>query len=142
MPIRRHLLPKVMLPDTSIRNVDIIGDGKVDGFQFKLRNPWYTAQPTSSIVDFVITVDGKKFDPEKITLIIRGQKIPLTKASTMWEISWRFPELIDVFVEKPGGLEIGDHELTCDIAMRETIDYGYPNSRISFPVKKIMKVTK
>ncbi len=129
-----------MLPDDSIRNVDENRDGKIEGFQFKLRNPWYTSQPISSLVKLIISVDGEKFETDKVRLNVRGQEIVLPKAYTMYDVNWGFPELIDVFVEKAGGLKPGNHELSCEIVMRSTIEYGLPEEKINFPTKKLMKV--
>jgi len=99
-------------------NIDENGDGLIDGFQFQLRSPFYTANPMSSITIFELSIDGKKIDNEKIVFIIRGMKIPAKYAYTFHEISWAFYELINVFVEKPGGIEEGKHKLFCNIKRR------------------------
>ncbi len=114
-----------LIPSKIIFNVDEDKDGKIDGFQFNFKPTlFYTAEPVGSIKDLIITIDGKKIDPKKVTLIVRGQRIGLTNAPTFHEIWMPIYEEISVFVDEPGGLEAGIHELECILHQTTTSVYG------------------
>ncbi len=51
-----------MIPDKIIKNFDVNEDGKIDGYQFNFKNPFYTAEPISAIEDFLISIDGEKVE--------------------------------------------------------------------------------
>jgi len=129
----------LMLPDKKIRNVDVNGDGRIDGFQFGLGNPLNTAQPLSAIKGPTISVDGDKIDPEKVTLILRENRVGLKNASTVPELWWGYGELISVFVEKAGGLERGKHQLDCALCVTPAFYTFYPENSV-FPTKASMTV--
>lgn len=140
MPIREYLLPEVMFRNPVIKNVDRNGDGKIDGYQFQLGNPYYTANPISSISDFILSVDGEIVPSDKITFIVRGQEINANNAYTFYDVSWGFADVIEVFVQKLGGLRKGKHEVSLLLKMRETIHYGYPDGKVPFQAKRTMSV--
>jgi len=129
----------LMLPNKKIENVDVDGDGRIDGFQFDLGNPLNTAQPMSAIKDLSLSVDGKKIDPRKITLILRKNRVSLKNASAIPELWWGYGELISVFVEKPGGLARGKHQLDCSLIATPAFYTFYPENSI-FPTKANMTV--
>jgi len=135
----RNLADKVMLPNRNIKNVDVTGDGKIDGFQFDIVNPFYTAEPVSSVKDLLLKIDGEKANPEEICLVVRDQRIRIRDAPTIYETWWGFGEVIKVFVGKPGGLRKGRHELDCTLYMRTSAgDYGFGD--IELPKKVTMEV--
>jgi len=86
--------------------------------------PFYTAEPIGAIKELFITVDGKKVDPKKVTLTVRGQKIRLLNASTIYEVPWASYEVISVFIEQADGLKAGNHELECTLHLTSTTTYG------------------
>jgi len=77
---------RLLLPDRIIRNMDINKDGEIDGFQFDICNPFYTAEPVSSIRSIQLKVDGEKVNTEKMSLIIRNQRIKIEDAPTVYWI--------------------------------------------------------
>ena len=128
-----------MLPNRNMKNVDVTGDGKPDGFQFDIVNPFYTAEPVSSVKDLLLKIDGEKVSSEKIGLVVRDQRIRIGTAPTIYGIWWGFGEAIKVFVEKPGGLGKGKHELECTLRMRASAgDYGFGDMEL--PTKVTMEV--
>jgi hypothetical protein len=114
----KSLAERIMLPDNHVNNVDLDGDGQIDGYRFGLRNPFYSAQSVAWNQDLKVEVDGISYPSKKISFFVRGQKIPVLTAKTVYELYWGFGEVIDVYVEKPGGLDPGRHELNC------TLSYG------------------
>lgn len=134
----KRFAEEVMLIQINLRNVDIDNDGKNEGFQFDLRNPFYTATPISCIKGLPLKIDGKEVDADKVFLIVRGQEIPLTKAYTFHEIWWTLGEVITVFVEKPGGLEPGKHRLEGELILRTTVPYGWDDLR--YPINVVATI--
>lgn len=129
----------IMLPNKTIRNVDIDNDGKIDGFEFDIREPFYTAQPVSSIESLTVIVDGEKIDPARIYMILRDQIFNIKHARTLHEVWWHFDEIARIYIEKPGGLKKGDHEIECSLVMRPAAgEYGF--GKPIFSTKATMKV--
>lgn len=129
----------LLIASEEIKNVDIDNDGKIDGFQFDIGNPLYTAQPLSAIRDFSLVVDGEKINAEAISFILRKNKINLKTVSTIPELWWGYGETITVLVEKPGGLEPGRHQVECSITMTPAFYTFYPDNTV-MSTKKIMIV--
>lgn len=115
---------RTALPEDVLRNIDYDQDTQTDGFTFKLRNCYYTAQPVSTIAGFDLRIDGQSFPADSISLVVRGARIRIPDAPTIHEIWWRFGEVLDVYVQKPGGLEPGSHEMALTLRMRTVFDYG------------------
>jgi len=135
----KRMADRLLLPDRIIRNMDVNKDGEIDGFQFNICNPFYTAEPVSSIRSIQLKIDGDEVDTEKTSLIIRNQRIKIKDAPTVYETWWRFGEVSSVLVEKPGGLTLGKHQLEINVRMRTSSgNYGFGEPE--FPTKAIMEV--
>ena len=139
MRVLESMAKRILLPDSTIKNIDINHDGKIDGYQFNIANPFYTAESLSSVKEIIATIDGEKINPEKINLIARGQRMRLKDVASMHEVWWGFGEVISVYIEKTDGLKKGNHKLETILRMRTTISYGFP-SGLLFPSKKTMIV--
>lgn len=137
MPIRDHLLPEVMFRNPVIKNVDRNGDGKIDGYQFQLGNPYYTANPISSIADFILCVDGETVPTEKIIFVVKGEEIDADRAYTFYDVSWGFADTMEIFVEKLGGLRKGNHEVSLLLKMRKPFITGIRMARFHFMLKEL-----
>jgi hypothetical protein len=137
LKVLKSMAERILLPNNILKNVDINKDGKVDGYQFDIANPFYTAESIASVNDVKIKVDQEDIPSEKIKLIVRGQQIKMEDAKTMNEVWWGFGEVISVFIEKNGGIIKGKYELDVILRMRTTITYGFP-SGLLFPSKKSM----
>jgi hypothetical protein len=133
----RGLAERILLPHNEIENVDINDDKEIDGYTFNMSNPFYTSQPVSSVKSLEISLDGEKIEREKIKLIVRDQRISLMDAISMYELWWKFGEVIQVYVEKRKGLQPGNHMVECVLKMRTTMTYGFPGDLI-FPTRKLM----
>ena len=137
--VLKSMAERILLPDNIITNVDFNKDGNVDGYTFEIANPFYTAEAISSVRDMSVIIDNETVDINKISLIVRGQKIRLTDAYTFHELFWGFGEVISVLVENKNGIPKGEHKLECTLRMRTTISYGFPGGLL-FPVKRKMIV--
>ena len=127
----------VMLPNKTLRNVDVDGDGKVDGYQFDIANPFYTGEPVSSVRNLNVSVDGERIGSDKMSFVLRGQRIGIKDVPTLYELLWGFGEVASVYVAKPGGLKKGSHKVECMLILRPSAgDYGFGD--MEFPKKTTM----
>ncbi len=120
----------LLIPYKKIKNVDVDGDGNIDGYRFDLGNPLYTAQPMSAIKDLIIVVNGENVDSNKISFILRKNKISLKNVTTINELWWSYGGLITVFVEKTGGLPPRKLELQCSLIITPAFYGFYPENTI------------
>jgi len=129
----------VMIPNKKIRNVDLDKDGKIDGFQFDIANPFYTAEPISSVRSLNVTIDGEKIDSDRMSFVLRDQKIGIKDMLTLYEVPWGFGEVSFVYIEKSGGLKKGSHQVECTLSLRPSAgDYGVGD--MQYPTKTVMIV--
>ena len=133
----RGLAERILLPQNEIKNIDINDDQEIDGYTFNMSNPFYTSQPISSVKSLEISLDGEIIEREKLKLIVRDQRISLMDAISMYDVWWKFGEVIQVYVEKKNGLKAGNYMVECVLKMRTTMAYGFPGDLI-FPSKKLM----
>ncbi len=136
---------RIGFPEDLIHNTDYNKDSRDDGFTFKLRNFYYTAQPVSTLAGFNLRINGEPIPAASVSLIIRGERIRIPDAPTIHEIWWRFGEVVDIYVEKAGGLKPGSHEVELSIRMRTVFDYGMRLADLKKPglevaTKRTMKV--
>lgn len=139
MEVLASMAERILLPNNTLRNIDLDRDGQVDGYSFDIANPFYTAESIASVKTIHLQVDGEEIGTDRIRLLVRDQQIRLEDAKTMHEVWWGFGEVISVFAAKPGGLSQGRHELDCTLRMRTTMAYGFPGGLV-FPSKKTMTV--
>lgn len=90
-------------------------NGRITGFQVKIRIPAYRALCVAQIDDISVEVDGEKFSRDKLTFTAGGRSYPLNALRTVMDLYWRFGELATVTVSKPGGLATGTHTVTVGI---------------------------
>jgi hypothetical protein len=84
----------------------------------------------SAIKDLIIAVNGEQVDSNKISLILRKNKISLKNVTTMTEIWWSYGGLITVFVEKPGGLLHEKLQFQCSLIITPAFYGFYPENTI------------
>jgi hypothetical protein len=92
--------------------------GKVSGFQFGLRLPYYRGVVLSLVGETVLTVDGERVPFEAMTLTINGKKFPLAKLEDEPVEKWEFGDVGIVTVEKTGGLQPGEHRVELNQHMK------------------------
>lgn len=103
------MFDKYMICEDTVRNV--IEDGRVAGFQFGARLPYYRGLGLSMIEDVAVTVDGEKLPRESVRITLRGRTYTLDQMETEYEDRWEMGEVAIVTVCKPGGLNVGAHQL-------------------------------
>jgi hypothetical protein len=85
--------------------------GKVTGFQFGLRLPYYRGVVCSLVGKTDLTVDGESIPYEKMSVTIGGKTIKMTELEDEPEHKWEFGDIGIVKVDKPGGLKPGEHKV-------------------------------
>lgn len=82
-----------------VKNVD----GKVIGFQVKVRLPYYRAVRLSFIDKLTIKIDGKEYDRNQIRFTIKEGTFTLDEMTTMVNTYWEFGEKAIVTVLDENG---------------------------------------
>jgi len=109
----KTVLEKYMLTNREFRNVS--ENGKVTGFQLKVRVPYYRGVFLSMIEDFRITVDGEYFGPEKIRFKLARTAYTLVECKGLPEVFWPFGAWATLIAVKPGGLPAGLHTVNVKV---------------------------
>ncbi len=113
-------------------------DGMTIGYQLKTRIPYYRGVPLSMIAGVELEVDNQRIDPKSIQFKpSEGESwYSLQEMKTITNKKWEFGTEAIVFVEKQGGLEMGEHKLT----LRVTITVAYAPINFMGECSRLVKV--
>jgi hypothetical protein len=100
---------KYIIVGEEFKNVEEAG--KVTGFQFGLRLPYYRGVVLSLVGETDLTVDGENYSSEQMTVTLQGKTYPMSQFEDEPVAKWEFGDVGIVKVAKPGGLEPGEHKL-------------------------------
>lgn len=115
-------MPKKTTVEGSLQNVSV--NGGVVGFKFGVRLPRYRGNMLSLINGYYVKVDGEEFPQAAIKLEING-KAPRSFGeikTAVWE-HWDYQDTAYLYIDKPGGLAPGMHEVLAVVSNFE--QYGY-----------------
>ncbi len=110
---------KYMIVPEEFKNV--IRDGNVIGFQLGMRLPYYRGVVLSLIGNTDLVVDDEAISPEDMTVTLRGNTYKLTEFENESAAKWEFGEIGILMVNKPGGLQPGEHKV--ELAQHMKISY-------------------
>ncbi|HHV11920.1 MAG TPA: hypothetical protein GXX75_16725 [Clostridiales bacterium] len=136
----RELGERVAFPDLNLHKVEMDG---MKGYEFKLRNPWYTEFPVSCAEDMEVGINGYAVQKGKIFFVIRDQAVPFKYAKNLYELQWGLGEVAQVRM-LDGQLqavvkEANDVEIK--FLLRTAFEgYHLPNNRIEYEFKRNMGV--
>ncbi len=102
-------MEKEVIQSVGFRNIK--EDGKVTGFQFKVRIPYYRGIFLCQLRPGSLWVDGKKFEKEEMTWNINGKDRTAEEMVSDRETHWAVTEPAVIKVKLDGGLEQGFHDL-------------------------------
>jgi hypothetical protein len=102
-------MEKKVIQSVGFRNV--IEDGKVIGFQLKVRNPYYRGVYLSQVQAGYATVDGEDIGRDDIIWQIAGATYTWQEMLVSRNVHWNVVQLATIIVKKPGGLKQGYHDL-------------------------------
>ena len=100
---------KYLIVGEAFKNV--VEGGKVTGYQFGLRLPYYRGVVLSLVGETSITVDGEKIPAAQMTVTLHGKTYKMTQLEDEPVEKWEFGEIGIVTVAKPGGLPAGEHKI-------------------------------
>jgi Domain of unknown function (DUF6379) len=122
------MFEKYMILENDVQN--IVENGKITGFQFGARLPYYRGLGLSMVEDIGVKIDGQSIDTERISLSVHGNAYTLKQMETEANDRWEMGEVGYVSVKKDGGLSKGEHQLNLMLNLR--ISYlPFPAIRVS-----------
>jgi hypothetical protein len=103
-------MEKEVIQSVGFRNTK--EDGKVTGFQLKIRLPYYRGVFLSQIRPGTLIIDGERFEKEDIIWNIKGEDYTLEQMTENYQVHWAPTETATLKVKKEGGLAQGYHDIT------------------------------
>ena len=103
-------MERQVIQSVGFRNT--VEDGKVTGFQFKVRLPYYRGIFLSQLRPGTLTVDGETFGKDEILWSFDGEDFAWEEMTTNYAQHWAVTKPATLKVKKEGGLAQGYHDLT------------------------------
>lgn len=103
-------MEKEVIQSVGFRNIE--EDGKITGFQFKVRLPYYRGVFLSQLRPGTLFVDGERIGKEDIIWNINGEDHTTEQMRNDFTTHWSVTSCAVIKVKKEGGLSTGEHELT------------------------------
>jgi hypothetical protein len=102
-------MEREVIQSVGFRN--IVENGKVVGFQLKVRLPYYRGIFLSQLRPGTLFVDGEKFEKEDIVWSFKGEDFTYEEMKSDFKTHWSVTEPAVLKVKKQGGLSQGYHNL-------------------------------
>ncbi len=102
-------MEKQVIQSVGFRN--IVENGEVVGFQFKIRLPYYRGVFLSQLRPGTLFVDGERFEREDIVWNINGEDYTMDDMAVDFKTHWNPTKTAVLKVKKAGGLSQGYHDL-------------------------------
>jgi hypothetical protein len=106
----------LIVPD-SLCNV-IAETGHIEGFEFKIRIPYYRGVALSVVDHITVKVQREEFTNKDIRFTVEAGSFMMSEMETVADLRWNFDEAATLRVYKPGGLIYLDIDLDLDIVIR------------------------
>ena len=94
------------------------GENGADGFELRIRSPYYRGTWTNLIHGVEVEVDGERFAGDDITWSIEGRDYTAEELRTSTTARWPLTEAATLRVPKPGGLSVGIHDVNVALMFR------------------------
>ncbi|MEM1509452.1 MAG: DUF6379 domain-containing protein [Thermofilaceae archaeon] len=120
MFIPRYLLRQLYVKG-SLENVDINGDGILDGARIKLRN---TLGGGSVRGRLRAIIDGEEVSPERILIEFKGERMRASEAAGR-SIYVAVGDELTIFFELGKGLTPGEHKVELELDVQELGPVGF-----------------
>lgn len=111
------MFDQYLICEDGFRNV-ISETGHIEGFELKIRIPYYRGVPLSLIDEIRVTVGGETFTNDSIRFTVASGSYMMSEMTTVGDRRWNFDEAATLKIYKPGGLLYIDHLVEVDIAIR------------------------
>ena len=110
-----HLFKYVLCEDGFENRLE---DGQIQGFNVRMRIPYYRGVPLSMVDDILIIVDGVSYTGDDILFEVHDGTFTLAEMTTVVRHRWAYGEKATVKVVKPGGLAPGQHHVEAYVKLR------------------------
>lgn len=110
---------KYLIVGEEFRNVE--ENGRITGYQFGLRLPYYRGVMLSLVGETEVYMDGERVPWQKLSVTVGNETFPMTKLEDEPVKKWEFGEIGIVKVDQPGGLKPGNHKI--DVVQHMKISY-------------------
>ena len=91
----------------SLKNVDLNGDGEMDGFSFEVKNNVQTA----TLAGLSVEVDGEEYPRDLVGIEVSGRDFKCRSLSGENTVSVPLGETAKITVTKKDGLPLGEHAI-------------------------------
>ena len=128
-------------PNIQLRGFRNIKEGdQTPGFQVPVRLTYYRGVWLPQLRPATVTVDGETFEGDQITWVIDGKSYAQSDLPNYPDIQWSSLTPAILQVSKPGGLELGIHDVEVQIVFSTSylpprMDLGFGGSE---PYKRRM----
>ena len=103
-------MEKEVIQSVGFRNTS--EDGKITGFQLKVRLPYYRGIFLSQLRPGTLIIDGERFEKEDIIWNVKGEDFTYEEMKTDFQTHWSVTEPAVLKIKKEGGLSQGYHDIT------------------------------
>ena len=103
------MLEKPCIQSRGFKNVE--ENGKIIGFQVKIRSLYYRGLWLSQLRPATVSVDGETFSGDQITWTINGVTYTQAEMASLGDVHWGLLDQATLTVTKEGGLESGSHDI-------------------------------
>jgi Domain of unknown function (DUF6379) len=122
------MFEKYMIVEDDVQNV--VENGKITGFQFGARLPYYRGLGLSMVEEIGVKIDAEEIPQSKIKFTVHGNTYSLAQMETEPEDRWEMGEVAYITIPKEGGLTKGEHKINLMLNLR--ISYmPFPSIRLS-----------
>ncbi len=117
------MFDKYLICPYGFKNV-ITETGNIEGFEMKIRIPYYRGVPLSVVDEIKVSISGgiggnpQVFSNEDIRFTVAGGSFMLSEMDTVATRRWNFDEDATLKIYKPGGLVYIDHLVELWITIR------------------------
>ena len=99
------------------RNV-VSETGRVEGFEMKIRIPYYRGVSLSMIDNIMVKVRGETIPQDKIRFTVAAGSFMMTEMETVAHCRWNFDEAATLKIYKPGGVASQSIPVELEITIR------------------------
>ena len=111
-----QMYEKYMIVEKDVEN--IVENGKVTGFRFGARLPYYRGIALSLVEDMSVGIDGEEVPRDDIKFSVHGNTYSLKDMETEIVDRWNMGEVAHIIIPKEGGLKKGEHTIKMMLNMR------------------------
>lgn len=105
-----------MIVEDNLKNV--VEDGKITGFQFGARLPYYRGVSLSMLEEIEVSLDNEVLPQDNVHITVRENTYNFNQRENELDDRWEMGEVATLFVQKKGGLGKGNNLLGLKINIR------------------------